>query len=106
MLRNGDDGSERGSLLWLLDHTRTPFGGRALRRWVAHPLRALPAIQERLDAVQEVVECAAGGPHTSPAAPARRENMILVCDTKSYYCTAMKTCRSVPPFVVFVACDS
>ena len=39
VLRNSEDGSERGSLLWLLDHTLTAFGGRMLRSWVAHPLR-------------------------------------------------------------------
>ena len=25
VLRNSEDGSERGSLLWLLDHTTTPM---------------------------------------------------------------------------------
>ncbi|KAK9810008.1 hypothetical protein WJX72_003290 [[Myrmecia] bisecta] len=58
VLRNSDDGSERGSLLWLLDHTKTAFGGRALRYWVAHPLRHLDRIRERLDAVEELVAAA------------------------------------------------
>ena len=43
------------SLLWLLDHTRTPCGARLLRSWVAHPLRDAVLIGERLDAVQELL---------------------------------------------------
>ena len=34
----------------------TVFGGRLLRSWVAHPLRDAAAIQERLDAVEELAE--------------------------------------------------
>ena len=55
MLRNNDDGGEKGSLLWLMDHTKTPFGGRLLRNWVAHPLTDRQRINERLDAVEEMV---------------------------------------------------
>ena len=54
VLRNEEDGTERGSLLWLLDHTRTPAGGRLIRSWVAHPLTDGDAIAGRLDAVQEL----------------------------------------------------
>lgn len=61
VLRNSEDGAERGSLLWLLDHTKTAMGGRLLRHWVAHPLRHAPFIQARLDAVQELAQAAAGG---------------------------------------------
>ena len=42
---------KRGSLLWLLDHTLTPGGKRALHRWISRPLRSAEAIGERLDAV-------------------------------------------------------
>ena len=49
----------RRSLLWLLDHTRTPFGARLLRSWVAHPLRDAALIGERLDAVQELLAAGA-----------------------------------------------
>lgn len=54
MLRNSDDGGERGSLLWLMDHTKTAMGGRLMRSWIAHPLRSVPLINDRLDAVQEL----------------------------------------------------
>jgi hypothetical protein len=36
ILRNSADGTEKGSLLWLMDQTSTPFGGRLLRHWVGH----------------------------------------------------------------------
>ena len=35
VLRNSEDGSERGSLLWLLDHTTTPMVRRHHRREVS-----------------------------------------------------------------------
>lgn len=66
VLRNNDDGNEKGSLLWLMDHTKTPFGGRLLRSWVAHPLTDRQLINERLDAVEEMVAAGAmeqGGMH-------------------------------------------
>lgn len=50
------EGSEHGSLLWLLDQTMTAGGGRLMRRWVSRPLRDRGAIEERLDAVQELLE--------------------------------------------------
>uniref|UniRef100_A0A3Q2ZJT0 DNA mismatch repair protein MSH3 n=1 Tax=Kryptolebias marmoratus TaxID=37003 RepID=A0A3Q2ZJT0_KRYMA len=50
------DGSVRGSLLWVLDHTRTPFGRRLMRKWVSQPLTNLQSICARQDAVQEIME--------------------------------------------------
>ena len=44
-------GSARGSLLGILDCTRTPMGGRLLRRWLGQPLLDVAAIEARLDAV-------------------------------------------------------
>ena len=41
----------KGSLLWVLDHTRTPMGGRLLRRWLGEPLLDLAALHARHDAV-------------------------------------------------------
>ena len=48
------DGSKRGSLLGVLDMTRTAMGARALREWVLRPLTSLERIQDRLDAVEEL----------------------------------------------------
>lgn len=44
-----------GSLLALLDRTRTAMGGRLLRDWLLQPLLDPAAINERLDAVDELV---------------------------------------------------
>lgn len=41
-----------GSLLWLMDRTVTPMGGRLLKRWMDKPLVHPRQIEERQDAVQ------------------------------------------------------
>ena len=48
------DGERRGTLLDVLDHTKTAMGGRALREWIVRPLVELERIQDRLDAVEEL----------------------------------------------------
>jgi DNA mismatch repair protein MutS len=45
-----------GSLLWVLDETLTPMGGRFMRSAVAMPLRSLEEIQKRQGAVGAIVE--------------------------------------------------
>ncbi len=45
----------KGTLLGLLDMTSTAMGGRLLRRWVEQPLLDEKEINNRLDAVQELV---------------------------------------------------
>ena len=52
--RNLRDGSQAFTLLEVLDYTKTAMGTRALRRRLLRPLRSLEAIQERLDAVEEL----------------------------------------------------
>jgi DNA mismatch repair protein MutS len=47
-------GEKRGSLLWVLDKTKTPMGGRLLRSWVERPLLSPVAIKRRLTAVNEL----------------------------------------------------
>ncbi len=49
-------GEQRGSLLWVLDRTRTAMGSRLLRRWLLAPLTDPVAIGARLDAVEELRE--------------------------------------------------
>lgn len=46
------DRSRKGSLLWLLDRTRTAMGARQLKRWIDQPLLDRAAADERLDAVE------------------------------------------------------
>ena len=50
------DKSYKGSLLWVLDHTRTAMGGRRLRKWLEQPLIRKGSIDERLDAVKTLVD--------------------------------------------------
>ncbi len=49
-------GEKRGSLLWVLDKTKTPMGSRLLRSWVERPLLSAVAIRRRLAAVGELAE--------------------------------------------------
>ncbi len=43
---------KRGSLLWVLDKTKTAMGARLLRSWVLKPLVNLPEIERRQSAVK------------------------------------------------------
>lgn len=48
------DKSYKGSLLWVLDKTKTSMGSRLLRQWVLQPLLDVEKINQRLDAVSEL----------------------------------------------------
>ena len=45
---------KKGSLLWVLDKTRTAMGGRLIRAWMERPLLSPAQINKRLDAVEEL----------------------------------------------------
>ncbi len=45
---------KRGSLLWVLDHTKTAMGARLLRQWMSKPLRSPNQILQRQKAVGEL----------------------------------------------------
>lgn len=45
---------KRGSLLWVLDKTKTAMGARMLRSFLEQPLIDLKEMQKRLDAVEEL----------------------------------------------------
>ena len=47
---------KRGSLLGVLDKTRTPMGKRLIRSWIERPLLSPAAISRRLNAVEELME--------------------------------------------------
>ena len=46
--------AKRGSLLWVLDKTKTAMGKRLLRSWFEKPLMNVGSINARLDAVEEL----------------------------------------------------
>lgn len=54
--RNQTDHREKGSLLWAIDKTRTRFGQRLLRKWIGRPLLDKEQLEERVAAVEELVE--------------------------------------------------
>lgn len=46
---------DRGSLVHVIDKTLTAMGGRRLRNWMIHPLKNVKDIENRLDAVNELL---------------------------------------------------
>ena len=60
-------GEKKGSLLWVLDHTKTAMGSRMLRSWMEKPLLNPVQINKRLEAVEELVN-----------ATVAREELILL----------------------------
>ena len=54
--QNQTDHSVKGSLLWALDRTQTRFGQRMLRKWVGRPLLDQGRLEQRLAAVEEVLD--------------------------------------------------
>ncbi len=49
------ENKRRGSLLWVLDDTKTSMGARLIRNWIEKPLINCAIINKRLDAVSETV---------------------------------------------------
>ena len=49
-------GERKGTLLSVLDHTLTAMGARLLVKWIQRPLRHVHEINQRLDAVEELVD--------------------------------------------------
>ncbi len=56
LIRNLKDGSSEVTLLWALDETLTPMGGRFMRNAVIKPLVSEDRINRRLRAVRHLVE--------------------------------------------------
>lgn len=54
--RNATDHAERGSLFWAVDKTLTRFGQRLLRKWVGRPLLDRKQLEDRLAAVEELLD--------------------------------------------------
>lgn len=56
ILASMSDGSRAGSLISILDKTKTSMGGRLLKKWVSLPLLKLEQIHNRLEAVEELYQ--------------------------------------------------
>ncbi len=63
-------GEKRGSLLWVLDKTKTAMGGRMLRSWLETPLLRPQVILKRSASVEELIH----------ASVARQELQLLLRD--------------------------
>ncbi|KAJ3259340.1 DNA mismatch repair protein msh6 [Boothiomyces macroporosus] len=59
IFQNTNDGGEKGTLFKLLNHCVTPFGKRMFKRWLCYPLRSVEAINQRLDAIEDLNEISA-----------------------------------------------
>ncbi|MCX9083728.1 MAG: DNA mismatch repair protein MutS [Candidatus Methanoperedens sp.] len=55
-ITQGIRGEGGSSLLSVLDHTKTPMGGRLLRKWLMLPLISVEKITQRYEGVDEVVK--------------------------------------------------
>ncbi|KAJ3189335.1 Mismatch repair protein msh3 [Gaertneriomyces sp. JEL0708] len=53
---NSADGEEKNSLFAVINHTKTKFGRRLLRKWVGKPLVQIAQLKERVDAVHELIK--------------------------------------------------
>ncbi|MCS7236940.1 MAG: DNA mismatch repair protein MutS [Thermoguttaceae bacterium] len=73
IIRTAREGRREGSLLGVLDRCVTPMGSRLLAEWLSSPLVDVKAINDRLDAVQELVS----HPQTLQAI---RDKLRSVCD--------------------------
>ena len=56
LTHNIRDGSREGTLLWALDETLTPMGGRFLRTSLLRPLTDISRIKARLGAIEYLIE--------------------------------------------------
>ena len=55
LFETGRSGTSKGSLLWVLDKTRSPMGGRLIRRWLSQPLLDIPILQQRQQTIAELL---------------------------------------------------
>jgi len=55
VMRSVRDGGTENTLASILDRTHTPMGARMLKKWLVEPLVNIDAINDRLDAVEELV---------------------------------------------------
>jgi DNA mismatch repair protein MutS len=60
VVKNMRSNELEGSLLWIMDETHTPMGGRLMRNWLINPLVDVKEINQRLDAVAALLGGSAG----------------------------------------------
>ena len=55
LFESGRTGSIKGSLLWVLDKTRSPMGGRLMRRWIGQPHLDIQVLHHRQQIISELL---------------------------------------------------
>lgn len=56
LLKNSRTGKKSGTLLWILDATKTAMGGRLLKQWISRPLLSKKDILERQAIVKNLID--------------------------------------------------
>lgn len=56
LLQNSRTGKKSGTLLWLLDQTKTAMGGRLLKQWLERPLLSIKKIELRQQQVKLLLD--------------------------------------------------
>ncbi|WP_281164254.1 DNA mismatch repair protein MutS [Liquorilactobacillus sicerae] len=56
LLQNNRTGKKQGTLLWLLDQTKTAMGGRMLKQWLERPLLSVKKIKLRQTRVKNLLD--------------------------------------------------
>lgn len=54
IFENSTNNTIKGSLIWLLNHTRTKMGERLLYKWVSRPLISRKKIEDRRNAIEDL----------------------------------------------------
>lgn len=55
LLKSIRTNDEKGTLVWLLDETKTAMGSRKLKQWIHQPLANLSKIEQRLNQVEAII---------------------------------------------------
>lgn len=77
--------NKKGSLLWILDKTKTAMGGRMIRRWIEEPLIDKEKINLRLEVVDELIN-----------------NVYVACDLKEF----LKNVYDIERLISKISCSA
>lgn len=88
------DGNKRGTLLYVLDKTKTCMGGRLLRKWVDYPLQLEESINSRLDAVESMVNDVQNRENLAQAL-SKVCDMERLCSRIAYGTVTPRECRAL-----------
>ncbi len=88
------DGSKKGTLLYVLDRTKTSMGGRLLRKWIDYPLQLEDSINARLDAVESIFNAVQERENLA-ALLSKTCDIERLCSRIAYGTVTPRDCRSL-----------